>query len=189
MEKVTHDLITELLQSGRLQSWPEIAERYGLPNGEAAQKRWSRWARANGYETEIGNSPPEQRTPLPHFDPDKYELTSYRTDGNDTIQSKRFNLPKSPTPLPDISGLELEAMTTNPHGGAWQKFRMPRKGFDPQELKSILADIGQIPVAKKSWKPEKREGIVQVASLGDIHIGMDSKDNVFGHEWQPKKGH
>lgn len=189
MEKVTDGLIAELLQFGRSQPWPEIAERHGIANGDAAQKRWARWARVNGYETAIGDSPPRKIARLPtEFDPSKYELTSYRTDGGDNIQSKRFALPKSPNPLPDFSGLELQGITTNPNGGAWLKMAAPnKKGFDLQELKSILANVAQIPIAKKDWENKPRTGVIQVASLGDIHIGMDSRDNVFNHEWQPEK--
>ncbi len=184
-----HPLIAELLKFGRVRSWAELAASHGFSSDKVAQTRWARWAAKNNYPISLTDSPPE---PLdgakpPPIDFSNLELRRLRTDADDNPLGKTYLKRNNPHQLPDLSGYELEAVTTNPHGGAYLKYRAGKLGFDPKELKNILAELGNVPLAKKDWHKEEKTGFTQVASIGDIHIGMDSTDNVFGYEWKPEK--
>lgn len=112
------------------------------------------------------------------------EIRSITLDKHGGTISEKWGKQQTPNPLPDFQGFELEAATTNPNGGAWLKYKLP-KGQLPQleDLRSLLAELSTTDFIKKDWTPLQKDGTTQVLSLGDIHIGMDSKDNVFGHKW------
>ena len=181
---VLHPMIEELLRDGKTKTWPQLAKEHGLPTGDAAQKKWERFAKSQKIPHQFG----KLEYKPPPIDWSKYDLKRIVTDADDNPQTKTYTKQNHPKPLPDFSGYELEAVTTNPHGGAWLKYKIAKNlGFDPSELKNIVAQASLSKIAKKTWKNNPKKGHTQVVSIGDIHIGMDSTDNVFGHKWHPQK--
>lgn len=74
-------------------------------------------------------------------------------------------------------GMQLEAMTTNPYGGSWKKYRLLEKLYDEEHLEK-LRDILVKEIEPKAKKPTKRTNKKGLFIHGsDKHIGALTKEN------------
>lgn len=176
-------LYADVLQNGSNFTWPQYAERNGLISSDAANLRWKRYARRNGYPITLKEVDELPNPPYPNF-----ELRNVKKGKNGETINESWAKQPPDQPDFDVSGLEIESVTFNPYGRPWPKFVKPKNQLPAlEELKALLSELSLSDFAKKDWTPIEKTGHIQVLSLGDVHIGMDSADNVFGHTWDKDK--
>lgn len=115
------------------------------------------------------------------------ELKYVTLDKNGEVAFKRIGRAEEPKTLPDTEGLELKFMTKTPNGGAFVRYEPPKLGMSNEDIKNLIKSFIETPIIPiKEWKREKgKEKILY--TIGDVHVGMDSKDNIFGLDWNKEK--
>jgi hypothetical protein len=140
------------------ETWTSIGKEYGIkPLLDKDDKEYKRKS-ISDQARNIWRSYLKQRNGL--------ELTKEIYENG---QLKWETLKKTPEDTDfDRSGLELVAVTTNPHGGEWLKFKK-QAGFGEEDFKYLKKEIGKETVYTS--KKLDCSGIINI-DIADIHLGL-----------------
>ena len=137
---VLHPMIEELLRDGKTKTWPQLAKEHGLPTGDAAQKKWERFAKSQKIPHQFG----KLEYKPPPIDWSKYDLKKFTTDENDNPKTKYYgektDFFKDITK--DNSNIEILGGTQQ-IGGAkqqwvrWKETRPPLEELTPEQRKAF----------------------------------------------------
>lgn len=151
-------LISYLIANGGFEgvpeTWPELAERFGIKsekhdtpreNGRRAQDKWR-----NFLGTERG-----------------LEFKKARVDGDGNVTSVTIGRAEVPKEIPDHSNMDVKFMTMTPNGGAFVRYE-PSKEHPPPINERHRADIEAISSQKQFHVPTT-EGHRTYIVLGCVH--------------------
>lgn len=188
MSTPNKNIIKHLLSnSGKLkdkETWVSLAEMYGIQpaDKERANEDTSYRKKAIGRQAQrYWQSYVKQQQ--------KLKLTKQIFDGKGNLKFETFKKTPQPIQKYDEEKFEIQAITTNPHGGAWMKLKR-KEGFQNEEhfetLKNIL--IKEIVPSNYTEAPDDfvKKGCMVYTS--DKHIGaLTKEDSVYKNKYDKEE--
>lgn len=166
------DFLIENMGKPKGVSWLDLANRYEI-EGETdrgrAKRAFDYWRRFLGSERSL-------------------ELKQLTLDKNGNVVSKKIGRGMEPKNLPSEEGLQLKFMTKTPNGGAYVRLEAPKpEALSKEEIAELVKSFIETPAIPIIQSPVTQSPEYKIYTIGDVHVGMDSKDNLFGMSWDKDK--
>ena len=139
-------------------TWKELSIKYGDTNDESwARKAWSRHVKR------------KYSTPNYWRNTDLEKVQTITVDGEPKFEKYKKEInPNSFLENGDLEGLGLEAVTTNPYGGSWKKYKAIPWSLTQEQVGNLVkqARVSTITPVKPNYSK------IAVVDIADIHIGL-----------------
>lgn len=170
-----------LSNGGKLQkdeTWLSIAKKFGIeaPDKQRAEKdkKYKKKSIARTAQRYWESYLKEQ---------DRLELTK-QTYANGKLKFETFKKTPEKAQLPEnTEDYEVERFTTNPHGGAWLKFKKKEKSFDEEHLSKLEEILKNITPTQYTFNKSYSEKAIFIYGA-DKHIGALTKvDSIYTNKY------